>query len=113
MCSKYVAVFNNFIILFHSFIKNKGKATGMEGEFRVTNKCTINDLDELGDTSFTHGSESFGNPVYFYEPSRVPNPQPGPVVNDRSSQVADANVTGEGSAQANGGKEVKVNGEES
>ncbi len=106
---------NNYYLtfVFHSLIKNGGKANRMEGEFRVTHKCTINDLDELGDTSFTHGSGSFGNPVYFLEPPRVPKPQPAPVENEHSSEVTDVNVTGENSAQANGGKEGKADGVQS
>ena len=91
---------------FHSLIKNGGKANGTEGEFRVTHKCTINDLDVLGDTSFTNGAGSFGNPVYYLEPPPVPKPQP--VVIECSSETTDADMTGESSTQANGGTEEKA-----
>ncbi|XP_033624936.1 uncharacterized protein LOC117288251 isoform X2 [Asterias rubens] len=100
----YIVIHRRHGIL--SLIKNGGKANGMEGEFRVTHKCTINDLDVLGDTSFTNGAGSFGNPVYCLEPPPVPKPQP--VVIECSSETTDADVTGESSTQANGGTEEKA-----
>ena len=79
----------------------------------MTNKCTINDLDVLGDISLTRSSASFANPVYLYEPPRVSKPQPGPVVKAGSQEITNGKAPGQGSSQAKEEKDGNANGVQS